>query len=281
MAVEESRYFDTLKLEESLDEDDFPPYWQMSDKADLLLNWLGGQSKELQNRVYDDYDTGFITELKENLTYSRGLSGLLPVVLLGDRWKDGVAPKSVSMGDRFLPPPPVSNEPPRMIPLNSSVVPGTIEVCSILAKVQAHGVEKNKGGLSTLVNIIIEGAIGPSKVFGMSQVCVGPMTRELDPSMSAGRHGPFYILTNPAFSEELPDTSKGLSSSYHQAYLVPTSSDARAMEVALDQAAQMGMITDAHAKASKEKILTYQNILSPKSAPHAIATAVLKQVKAL
>jgi len=287
--LEEDRYFQTLKLAESMvgdedgdeDENDPPPYWEMIDKTSLLLDWLSAQPQELQNGLFESYDSGFVAELKSVLRYSRGIKGVLPVTLLGDRWSAGETPRGVSMDDRFLPPTPVANAPYRLIPLQSSVVPGTEEVCSILATAQAHGVEKSKGGLKTLVNILIEGHISPSNVFGMSQVCTGPMTRALDPSMSAGRHGPSYILMTPAFNQEAPDTSRGISCSYHRAYLVPTAGEARSLEVALDQAAEMGMITPAHAEACKDKILTYDTIIKPTSAPHPIAAQVLEDAKKL
>ncbi len=285
--LEEERYFQTLKLAESMDEyededeDIRPPYWDMIEKTSLLLDWLSAQPQELQNGFFESYDSGFVAELKSVLRYSRGIKGVLPVTLLGDRWSAGETPAGLSIDDRFLPPPRVANEPYRPIPLQSSVVAGTEEVCSILATAQAHGVEKSKGGLGTLVNILIEGHISPSNVFGMSRVCTGPMTRELDPSMSAGRHGPSYILMTPAFNQEAPDTSRGISCSYHRAYLVPTAAEARSLEVALDQAAEMGMITPAHAEACKDKILTYDTILKPASAPHPIAAQILEDAKEL
>ncbi len=281
LKMEESRFLQVAELAKSSDSDDVQAYWEMTDKTSLLLDWFSAQSAETQDGFFDSYDQEFIDELKIFQSYSRGISDLKPVELLGDQWKEGVAPKSDSFEDRFVPPAPVADAGRRINPLPFTTVSGTEDICNLLSEAEAHGIEQSKGGLSSIVNIIIEGYIAPSKVFGVSQVCTGPMTRDLDPSMSAGRHGPFYILMNPTYAKERPDTSRGLSCDNHHAYLVPTSEDARVLRAGLSQAAEMGIITEDHASACSDKILTYENLLSPKSAPHPIAMAVLEHNQAL
>lgn len=127
---------------------------------------------------------------------------------------------------------------------------------------QAHGVESGKGGLATVVSIMIEGGIEPSVVFGKKRVCLGSLYfKGLDPSLTAGLHGPYYIIVDKFNHSNSADGSRTVKADRHIAYIVPRIVDRLIATRALNLAVADGMMTREQADSFIGRIITYDDII--------------------
>jgi pSer/pThr/pTyr-binding forkhead associated (FHA) protein len=112
----------------------------------------------------------------------------------------------------------------------------------------AQGTEIEKGGLSNIIRIMIEGEIIQGQ-FG--QLANG------DTTTTAGPHGPFYIVvdTNPV---------KGNPSDIanHKAYVVPEAIDRIALREMLNKAQTAGLIDKPNADSISRRIVTYDEFIT-------------------
>lgn len=124
--------------------------------------------------------------------------------------------------------------------------------------IEALGVEEGKGGLTLLINIILEGLIRSR--------WSGPLGG-VDAAVSAGPHGPFYvILDSDAMIRDI-DTDPRLQArytdeKYHVAYIVPDSIHAQIIFEVLQKAVEVHMLTEAEAQQLRSKVKTYDEMLS-------------------
>jgi hypothetical protein len=129
----------------------------------------------------------------------------------------------------------------------------------------AHGVEKAKGGLKTLLNIILEGVI-LSRWWGP----LGDKEIGNDPSIFSGPHGPFYIILDSTQINQdntnIRLKHRMIDSDFHVAYLVPKQENKDQLVKALSKAVVLKIINKSEEELALKKIITYDDFLKfPKS----------------
>ncbi len=122
-------------------------------------------------------------------------------------------------------------------------------------RVFAHGIARDKGGVHTLTNIILEGRINKGQV--------GLLTTQMGVEISSGSHGPYFVIVpegtmNP--SGKLGE-SKPIDEQIHIAYVVPNEHERNRIAGALSLAVEKGLMTKAEAEGALGKIITYREFV--------------------
>jgi|GEM_PF-927645 len=170
----------------------------------------------------------------------------------------GIKPEPVtfelSMDDEFALPPPM----PSLIEMRYGKANLIKLVSSRDTSLLAQGIEYQKGGLANLVDIILSGIV---------HGYIGPMSTELDTSMSSLKHGPYWVVLDrhKLSDDRLDETERLLHSSerdsiytdqYHLAYIIPDEKE-ELLRRALTHALEVGILSRAeHAKLA-DKIIPF------------------------
>ena len=160
----------------------------------------------------------------------------------------------VSEDDEFALPPPM----PSLIEMRYGKANLIKQVTSRDTSLLAQGIEYQKGGLANLVDIILSGIV---------HGYIGPMSTELDTSMSSLKHGPYWVVLDrhKLSDDRLDETERLLHPSerdsiytdqYHVAYIVPDEKE-ELLRRALTHALELGILSRAdHAKLA-DKIIPF------------------------
>ncbi|HSB46501.1 MAG TPA: hypothetical protein VLD37_00690, partial [Candidatus Bilamarchaeum sp.] len=136
----------------------------------------------------------------------------------------------------------------------------------------AQGVERGKGGLNNLINIMLEGSVRHGEFGPMAEMRNGrPFA---DPSYHSGAHGPFFIVVEGRLQGAVGDpTVRGpVGEHRHAAYVVPSAKHRQAISLALVDGVRKGLITREEAVSLLAKVVTYQEFISAK--PRAFSNAL-------
>ncbi len=125
--------------------------------------------------------------------------------------------------------------------------------------IQAQGVSEQKGGLKSLINIMLEGEI--------SRGFYGALTNYEYSEMSAGKHGPFFVLIDTTSYPDLI-TYSGSRRSYHipeglhTAYLVPFQKHKDAIINAITNGVRSGLLTFEDGIKLLSKLLRFAEFIN-------------------
>lgn len=125
-----------------------------------------------------------------------------------------------------------------------------------------HGVERDKGGKVTLLNIMLEGAA--------KMQWAGPFGDNTQPQWFAAPHGPFYIMLDNERIEQQNKENQELIGSYiydestMKAIIIPDKASLEFFQNKLDHAVKKDMLTQDEADRMKKKLITYDEFLSLK-----------------
>lgn len=242
--------------------------WYPSGETTLLLTWLGLQPADEQKALLElvpelprrlrEVLEHYVPPRPQDEPWARVGFDVLPVDLLGDRWLENQGPTGTSVAGRFVPPADKRPDPPSLAAFRPKE---QADVCRLLGSLQGHGIEEGKGGIRTLANILVEQRIAPTTTWGHMNVCWGPLDMNLDPSMSAGRHGPYFVILDPGWVVK-HDTGRGIPAAAHIAYIVPKRSDVERLKIALDQAVDLRMMHPFEADECARKLVCYEDVLT-------------------
>lgn len=149
-------------------------------------------------------------------------------------------PLSIGSGEYV----PVLEIDPQFLRVPKIEIPDAL-LSGVLAKgrnefIQAQGVAETKGGLKNLINIMLEGEI--------NRGLYGALTNYEYSEMSAGKHGPFFVLIDTTSHPDSITFSNGHRSCHipemlHTAYLVPFQKHKDAVINAIVQGVRQGLLT--------------------------------------
>lgn len=127
-------------------------------------------------------------------------------------------------------------------------------------KIYAQGVEAQKGGLSSLLNIMLEGEVRYGET-GLLQAG--------DTASFAGHHGPFYVILDLARNRRKGSgmTGESYGSDAIVSYVVPGQKQKQMLLKSLDSALEKGIISRAERDYLGSHVITYAEALNaPKGA---------------
>lgn len=127
------------------------------------------------------------------------------------------------------------------------------QIFAVGEKVLAHGISEKRGGVCTLINIMLEGQLLHSSI---SSLIDG------DPKHVAGPHGPYYIIVS--WNKDLVDYEEGRDYSDReiQAFVVPGEREKQLVVDVLQDAFRGGFLTYKEQQSLCCRLFTYQQCCS-------------------
>ncbi|MBD3295947.1 MAG: hypothetical protein GF392_01100, partial [Candidatus Omnitrophica bacterium] len=121
--------------------------------------------------------------------------------------------------------------------------------------IPAYGIETARGGVTTLLNIILEGKIRSRE--GSDNW--GRLDDSLYPEVSGGSHGPYWVtFTEPAGDE-------WTRAENHVHYIVRNAEEKRDILSLLSRTARKGLITEEYRRSAGSKVVTYEDFIGESS----------------